>query len=192
MKKDSNKYKRLLLHSCCGPCSTSVLEQLLEEFDVSVFFYNPNIFPEEEYRQRLKSQRDYCERKCVQIIEDPYDHESWLKMVKGMENEPEGGKRCHVCFEMRRRETAIRAKSGLYDVFTSTLSVSPHKNYEQISEIGRSLAREHNLIFLDRDFKKRNGFKRSIEISKEFYLYRQNYCGCEFSSNHISKYKANS
>jgi predicted adenine nucleotide alpha hydrolase (AANH) superfamily ATPase len=173
--------QKLLLHSCCGPCSTSVIEKLKEEFDLAVFFYNPNIYPKEEYKNRLEAEVKFCNAIGIRLIEGEYDHERWLSEVKGLENEKEGGARCEVCFKMRLEATAAKAKDLEFDYFAATLSVSPHKDYKLISKLGSELAMAHNIKFLDRDFKKENGYKRSIDLSKEHDLYRQNYCGCEFS-----------
>ncbi len=178
--------KRLLLHSCCGPCSTAVLETLRDEFDITVFFYNPNITEREEYDRRLEAQIKVCEEEKAQggsgeWLEGPYDPESFLEAVKGLEEVPEGGSRCTVCFRLRLEETARQAKALGYEVFGTTLTVSPHKNYKLITQIGQELAEACGLTWLDRDFKKKNGFGRSVELSKEYGLYRQNYCGCRFS-----------
>ena len=179
----------LLLHSCCGPCSTAVVERLVEEFDITVFFYNPCITDEDEYRRRRKAQQAFIEAfnrenvgKCkVALKEGDYRPGEFLKKTEGLEKEPEGGARCSVCFAQRLEKTAETASLCGYDYFGTTLTVSPHKSYRTISEIGRQLALRYGLSFLDRDFKKKDGFKRSIELSKKYDLYRQNYCGCEFS-----------
>ncbi len=173
--------KRLLLHCCCGPCSTSVIERLRDEYDVAVFFYNPNISPSKEYGDRLKTEKYFCEKIGIKLIEGKYEHEKWLKDVDGLEKEPEGGKRCEICFGMRILETAKKAKELNYKVFAVTLSVSPHKNYKLVSKLGNEIFKELGVEFLDIDFKKKDGFKRSTDLSKEHGLYRQNYCGCEFS-----------
>lgn len=180
---------KLLLHSCCGPCSTAVVERLTDEFDVTVFFYNPCITDEEEYRLRLKTQMDFICRFNrenmgtikVYFKEGSYRPTEYFDAVKGLEGEPEGGARCSVCFKQRLEKTAETAGMSGYDYFGTTLTVSPHKNYKLISEIGRELALRYGLTFVDRDFKKKDGFKRSIELSKKYDLYRQNYCGCEYS-----------
>lgn len=180
---------KLLLHSCCGPCSTAVVERLTDEFDVTVFFYNPCITDEEEYRLRLKTQMDFIcmfNRENMGTIkvyfkEGSYRPTEYFDAVKGLEGEPEGGARCSVCFKQRLEKTAETAGMSGYDYFGTTLTVSPHKNYKLISEIGRELALRYGLTFVDRDFKKKDGFKRSIELSKKYDLYRQNYCGCEYS-----------
>jgi len=176
--------KKILLHSCCGPCSTSVVENLVNYFDVSIFFYNPNIFPREEYEKRLSTEKLFCEKLSIKIIEGSYDHDEWLKAVAGLEGEREGEKRCEICFNFRLAKTASLAKEKGFDLFSTTLSVSPHKSFSIISHIGKDLEAEFGVKFLDRDFKKGDGFKRSIDLSKEHSLYRQKYCGCEFSVNH--------
>lgn len=179
----------LLLHSCCGPCSTAVVERLVDEFDVTVFFYNPCITDEEEYKRRRESQLKFIEKfneekmgaTKVLFDEGEYRPTEFFKAAEGFECEPEGGARCTVCFAQRLEKTAEAARMGGYDYFATTLTVSPHKNYKLISEIGRTIALRYGLSFLDRDFKKKDGFKRSIELSRKYNLYRQDYCGCEFS-----------
>ena len=186
----------LLLHACCGPCATSVVERLAEEFNITVFYYNPCITDEEEYKRRKESLIKFIEsfnnerldamnnttRGVVHFMEGPYNPGAFLEACKGYENEPEGGARCTVCFRQRLEKTAESAGLAGCDYFGTTLTVSPHKNYKLISEIGKELALKYNLSFLDRDFKKQDGFKRSIELSKQYGLYRQNYCGCCFST----------
>ena len=179
----------LLLHSCCGPCSSAVVERLVDEFEVTIFFYNPCITDEEEYRKRKEAQLKLIEKfneenigkAKVSFMEGEYRPSEFFKAAKGFESEPEGGARCSVCFTQRLEKTAETASMKGYDYFGTTLTVSPHKNYKLISEIGRSIALRYGLSFLDRDFKKKDGFKRSIELSKKYELYRQNYCGCEYS-----------
>lgn len=179
----------LLLHSCCGPCSTAVIERLIDDYSLTVFFYNPNITDEDEYQARLAAQKQVISYfnssrfmiEPVRLIEGEYCPDRFFDMVKGMEDEPEGGARCTQCFGMRLEETARRAACGGYEMFATTLTVSPHKNYGIISAVGSSIAEKFNVGFLDMDFKKKAGFQRSIELSKEIGLYRQNYCGCEYS-----------
>ncbi len=180
---DSLTYKpSLLLHSCCGPCSSYVTEYLAKYFDIYLFFFNPNIYPESEYIKRLDAQSEWLDRtNYARLIEGDYDHMSFLNAVKGLENEPEGGGRCTKCFILRLEETARLASLGGYDYFGTTLTVSPHKNAELINNLGEGLADKYNVKWLPSDFKKREGYKRSIELSREYELYRQNYCGCEFS-----------
>jgi len=179
----------LLLHSCCGPCSTAVLERVVDEFDVTVFFYNPCITDEDEYRLRKEAQLKFIERfneenigkYKVSFKEGPYRPGEFFRITEGLANEPEGGSRCEVCFRQRLEKTAETASLEGYDYFGTTLTVSPHKNYKLITEIGKGIALRYGLSFLDRDFKKKDGFRRSVELSKKYELYRQNYCGCEYS-----------
>ena len=170
----------LLLHSCCGPCSSYVLEYLSEYFDITLFFYNPNIQPAEEYKKRLDTQKQLLDTAKythpVKFAEGRYDPDKFFLAVKGLEGEREGGKRCQKCFEMRLCETAAQAKKGNFDFFATTLTVSPHKNALLINKIGSEYEG-----YLPSDFKKREGYKRSIILSKEYNLYRQDYCGCIFS-----------
>lgn len=171
---------RLLLHSCCGPCSSYVLEYLSDYFDITLFFYNPNIQPAEEYEKRLLTQKKLLERakykNPVAFLAGEYEPQRFFEAVKGLENCREGGARCEKCFELRLSKAAEIAKKGGFDYFATTLTVSPHKNAVLINEIG---GRYQN--YLPSDFKKREGYKRSIILSKEYELYRQGYCGCIFS-----------
>lgn len=180
--------KKLLLHSCCGPCSTAVIERLLGEFDITVFYYNPNITDEPEYLHRraeqekfLKKHNEKAPENPVKFLEGDYLVEDFYKAASGFENEREGGLRCAKCFELRLEKTAYAAREFDFDVFATTLTVSPHKNYKLISEIGNRISKKYNVDFLDLDFKKKAGYQRSVDLSKEYGLYRQNYCGCEFS-----------
>ena len=179
------KVPRLFLHSCCAPCSSYVLEYLSQYFEITVFFYNPNISLEEEYRKRVAEiQRLVAEMSFthpVQIMEGTYDPQIFYEMARGLERVPEGGKRCFKCYRLRMEEAAKLAKEGNYDYFTTTLSISPLKNAEKINEIGEALAEIYGVKHLPSDFKKKNGYKRSIELSHDYGLYRQNYCGCVFS-----------
>ena len=176
---------RLLLHACCGPCSTSVLEYLSEHFEITVFWYNPNLFPEEEFNKRLDTLKEVLEKmnlsERVKILERPWLHEEYSAAVDGLENEPEGGTRCTACFRLRLTETARIAKEQKFDYFCTTLSVSRHKDAVLINAIGESAASEAGTIWLPSDFKKRNGENRSAELSEELGIYRQLYCGCEYS-----------
>lgn len=176
---------RLLLQSCCGPCSSYVLEALAPYFRVTVLYYNPNIQPRAEYDLRLENQRKIIAAlptpSAVDILECDYDGEKYDAAVKGLESEPEGGARCTVCFRLRLEETAKRASELGYDWFCTTLTVSPHKDAERLNQIGRALGERYGVPFLPSDFKKREGYKRSIQLSKEYDLYRQDYCGCLFS-----------
>ena len=188
MKEFEDKPK-LLLHSCCGPCSTAVVERLVDEFDVTVFFYNPCITEEDEYQRRRAAQMDFIEKfnrenagkARLWFLEGSYRPAEFFAAVKGLENEPEGGARCRVCFRQRLEKTAEMASMSGFDYFTTTLTVSPHKDYKQISVLGRELAMRYALTFLDRDFKKKDGFRRSVELSRKYGLYRQDYCGCIYS-----------
>ena len=176
--------KKVLLHSCCAPCSTAVIERLFPYFDITVFFFNPNITESEEYYVRLNEQKKFLKTAYedkVPLIEGRYKSREFFIMVEGLEKEPEGGKRCDLCFDSRLRECATVAKEGGYDYFCTTLTVSPHKNSQLINEIGEKIGNEVGVKFLYSDFKKENGYKRSIELSKEYDLYRQNYCGCLYS-----------
>ena len=178
---------RLLLQSCCGPCSSYVLEALTPYFCVTVLYYNPNIQPREEYDLRLENQRKIIAAlptpSAVDILECDYDGEKFDAAVKGLESEPEGGARCSVCFRLRLEETAKRAKELGFDWFCTTLTVSPHKDAERLNQIGKALGERYGVPFLPSDFKKRDGYKRSIQLSKEYDLYRQDYCGCLFSKS---------
>lgn len=175
--------KSLLLQCCCGPCSSYVLEYLINYFDVTILYYNPNIQPKSEYDKRLLWMREVACKypETVSFMECDYDGESFETLSSGLENEPEGGARCTECFKLRLRETAKCAKEGNFDYFCTTLSVSPHKDEKRINDIGLELAEEFKVKWLPSDFKKREGYKRSIELSKEYGLYRQDYCGCKFS-----------
>lgn len=196
---------RLLLHSCCAPCSSYVMEYLREHFRITVFYYNPNITSDSEYTYRLAEEKRLIEAYNKQVetqdfagmhstpaamkidmLEAPYDPDNYLTAVKGYESCPEGGDRCGICFEMRLRRTAQEALKGGYDFFTTTLTISPLKNAARLNEIGEKMAGEYGVKFLPSDFKKKNGYKRSIELSAEFDLYRQNFCGCAFSRNNKS------
>ena len=173
---------RLLLHSCCGPCSSYVLEYLTRYFEVSLSYYNPNIQPREEYELRLENQLKVLERiPGVTLAPCGYDGGAYDEAVRGLENEPEGGARCTECFALRLDFAARVAKRLGCDYFATTLTVSPHKDAQRINAIGEALAGKYGVKWLPADFKKRDGYKRSIELSREFGLYRQNYCGCLYS-----------
>lgn len=173
--------KKLLLHSCCGPCSTYVIKALAEKYDLTIFYFNPNIFPFQEYEKRLGEQKRYAKIKGIQVIEGRYDEDEFLNLIKGHENSKEGGERCRICFEMRLNETAKMAKELGFDIFATTLSVSPYKNTILINYVGEQIAQKEKIDFLPENFKKQNGYLESIRISKEYGLYRQDYCGCRFS-----------
>ncbi len=176
--------KRLLLHSCCGPCSSYVLEYLSRFFEITVLFYNPCIHPLEEYNRRLAEQQKIVElphySHPVTLLVPPYEPETFFEAVKGLEECAEGGKRCRVCFHQRLAFTAAMAKEQGFEYFATTLTVSPHKNQVVINQIGEEVSTEATL-YLPSDFKKKNGYKRSLELSAAYNLYRQNYCGCIFS-----------
>lgn len=179
----------LLLHSCCGPCSSAVLEQVAPDYAVTVFFYNPNITDEEEYIRRREAQMSLIRQindnpdlpYKVDYKEGPYDRTRFFETAAGFSNEPEGGIRCANCFFMRLDKTAGTAKMLGFDLFGTTLTVSPHKDFDLISNLGRRLAAIYGVGFLDRNFKKNNGYRRSCELSRAYGLYRQNYCGCIYS-----------
>lgn len=204
--EESGTEPRLLLHSCCAPCSSYVMEYLREHFRITVFYYNPNITACEEYDYRLAEEKRLIETynrqvetqdfkgmnstpkaKKIDILEAPYDPENYLKAVKGYENCPEGGDRCAICFELRLRKTAEAALEGGYDCFTTTLTISPLKNAGRLNEIGEKIGEQYGVKFLPSDFKKKDGYKRSLELSREFELYRQNFCGCLFSKRNVQK-----
>ena len=183
----------LLLHTCCAPCSSAVIEYLTNYFNITVFYYNPNISPLEEYEKRKKEQikfiNEFKSKNKLNIIDCDYDEEAFKCIAKGLENEPEGGKRCHKCYNLRLEKTALKAKELGYDYFGTTLTVSPYKNSQVLNEIGRILEEKHNIKYLYSDFKKKEGYKRSIELSKKYNLYRQNYCGCIYSKKEREKYE---
>lgn len=210
-------HRRLFLHSCCAPCSSYCLEYLRQYFEVTVFYYNPNISMPEEYRHRVEEQKRLIgelnaqadaaskavreERRSavdemdagngqmvesrmpnrISFVEGPYEPERFYEIAKGLESCPEGGERCFACYELRLREAAQMAKAGGYDYFTTTLTISPLKNAQKLNEIGLRLAQEYGVAYLLSDFKKKGGYQRSIELSREYGLYRQDYCGCAFS-----------
>ena len=176
-----NRVPTLLLHSCCAPCSSYCLEYLSNYFKITVFYYNPNITPETEYIKRVKELQRFIQEagyeQDVTFVEGTYDPQVFFDMAKGMEDLPERGLRCYHCYALRMEEAA---ETGA-DYFTTTLSISPLKDSQKLNEIGQVLEKEYGVKYLHSDFKKKNGYKRSIELSKEYNLYRQNFCGCEFS-----------
>lgn len=176
---------RVLMHACCGPCSSYVLEYLSKYFKIDLFYYNPNTYPPAEYEKRGRELEKLIElmtfENPVGLIPVEYDPESFYRAALGQENEREGGARCESCFRLRLERTAQAAKAGGYDYFATTLTVSPYKNAQLINRIGLELEREYGVKYLISDFKKREGYKRSIELSRNYGLYRQEYCGCEFS-----------
>ena len=200
MKNPENRGKTLFLHSCCAPCSSYVLEYLRSFFRITVFYYNPNITADEEYEKRVEEQKRLIAEFNVQaeveaevsaecsesafeiaIVEGNYDKQLFFDSVKGLEKCKEGGERCFVCYELRLAETAKQAKQLGMDYFTTTLTISPLKNAVKLNEIGERLSKEQGVMWLPSDFKKKGGYQRSIELSKEYDLYRQNYCGCIYS-----------
>ena len=188
----TEKKPRLLLQVCCAPCSSYVFEYLAEIFEITAFFYNPNIAPEREFDFRLEELRRFLGEAghTAQIQCPVYDPHEFLDAVRGMEHLPEGGERCRVCYELRLRKTAEAARDGGFDFFPTTLSISPYKNAVWLNEIGLRLEEEFGVPYLCSDFKKKNGYKRSIELSKEFDLYRQDYCGCIYSKLESEKKRA--
>ena len=182
---------KLLLHSCCAPCSSYVLEYLSQYFEITVFYYNPNIYPESEYTKRIWEQQKLIDelpaKHPISFMAGPYDKERFYEMASGLEHVKEGGARCMKCYELRLREAAKIAKNAGFDYFTTTLSISPLKKAERLYEIGLRLGEEYEVEYLLSDFKKKNGYKRSIELSKIYGLYRQDYCGCEFSMENRDK-----
>ncbi|NQU77605.1 epoxyqueuosine reductase QueH [Candidatus Falkowbacteria bacterium] len=193
---------KLLLHVCCATCLAGVLSQL-KEYKVTCFFYNPNIHPSEEYQKRLNDVASQCKKLNIPLIQGYYDKDRWFELTKGHERDPEGGtlsvpirhakragQRCHICYTMRLEQTALYGRrdagvspAGNFDLFTTTLTISPHKKAEVINKIGRNLAKKYKTKFLPKDFKKHDGFKHACEIAKKENFYRQNYCGCVFSIN---------
>ncbi|MBQ0005436.1 MAG: epoxyqueuosine reductase QueH [Clostridiales bacterium] len=181
---------RLLLHACCGPCSTSCVERLADEYSITLYYYNPNITDSEEYFLRrdalLKFIKAFNEENkakgiYVDYLEGKYEPAKFISMTAELKEEPEGGRRCDICFTMRLTDTAVMAKKMGMDYFTTTMSVSPHKSYKAIAELGYSLQDDIGISYLDVDFKKKNGFGRSVELSKQYGLYRQNFCGCDYA-----------
>ena len=184
---------KLLLHSCCAPCSSYVLEYLSNYFEITVFYYNPNIFPENEYTNRILEQQtlisDMRVKHPVSFLAGNYDRERFFQIAEGLEHLREGGERCFKCYELRLEEAAKIARDAGFDFFTTTLSISPLKNADKLNEIGTRLADKYGVQYLQSDFKKKNGYKRSIELSSEYGLYRQDYCGCEYSFRDRQKQK---
>lgn len=174
---------KLLLHICCVGCGVYISKILKKKFRVILYFYNPNIYPKNEYDKRLKETRRIAKKLKLDLIVGKYNHSSWLKLIKGYEKDPEKGERCLICYQDRLEKTAETAKEKGYNYFSTTLTISPHKDAKAISEIGRELKKRYKVKFLDKDFKKQDGFKKSVELSKRLGLYRQNYCGCEFSKS---------
>ncbi len=175
------KRQRLLLHICCAVCTLHPLALLLKEYDVTLFYYNPNIHPETEYRKRLEYIVQISRSFAIPIIKGDYNTSDWFEITDVFKDEPEGGKRCGVCFEMRLEETAKTALLKKFDIFSTTLTISPHKNSKLINKIGEEVSKKYNILFYDADFKKKDGFKKTIGLSNDHNIYRQDYCGCIYS-----------
>ena len=175
---------KLLLHACCAPCSSATLERLSAHFDLTILYYNPNIYPPEEYHRREAELERFVEQAGYHypVVELPYDPQEFYSAVTGLENEPERGSRCTICYRLRMRRAAQYASENGFDWFTTTLSISPHKDAKRINAIGQELEAEFGVKHLPSDFKKHNGYLRSLQLSEEYGLYRQDYCGCEFSA----------
>ncbi len=172
---------KLLLHSCCAPCSSACIERLKDCFDITVYYYNPNMDSGEEFSLRASEQQRLCQSLGVNCVIEEYNPDEFFSLVKGLEGAPEGGARCERCFALRLNKTAEYAKNNAFDYFTTTLTVSPLKNAKILNEVGKTAQEKFGVKFLPSDFKKKGGYQRSIELSKEYSLYRQNYCGCIFS-----------
>ncbi len=184
IKSLDNKPK-LLLHSCCGPCSSYVISYLKDYFDITVLYYNPNIEPETEYLKRKQEQLRLLDIMGIKYLDSPYENSQYHEYIKGHEQDKEGGNRCHLCYYLRLEKTAQLAKEHNFAYFGTTLTVSPYKNAEVLNKIGEKLASTYNLQWLYSDFKKKDGYKKSIELSHQYNLYRQNYCGCLFSKTDL-------
>lgn len=185
IEKNGGARPRVLLHVCCGPCSSSVLESLTEHFDLTLLWYNPNIYPEAEFQKRydtlLKLLADMGLAEKVGVLAEPYRSAEYYERVRGLEDEPEGGKRCTECFRLRLEEAAKAAKAGGFDYFCTTLTLSRHKDAVRINTLAEEIAQREGVRWLPSDFKKRNGENRSIELCEQYHVYRQLYCGCEYS-----------
>lgn len=187
--------EKLLLHVCCAPCSSHVLESLRDMYDITIFFYNPNISSDEEYQKRIAELKRFVEEapfaNGIPIVEGMYDPNEFYEIAKGLEKEPERGQRCYKCYELRLKETAKYAAEQGYDLFTTTLSISPHKNAAWLNEIGLHMGEVYGVPHLYSDFKKKNGYARSIQLSKEYNLYRQDFCGCIYSQIEAAERRKN-
>ncbi len=193
LTKEQKASKSLLLHTCCAPCSSAVIERLANVFQITILYYNPNIEPFEEYQKRKEEQKKFLQtiqtKYPVSFFDCDYEHEAFLKIAKGYENEKERGARCPRCFRLRLEKTAFIAKQNHFDYFGTSLTVSPYKNAQEINEIGKELEEKYQVSFLFSDFKKKNGYLRSIELSKKYHLYRQDYCGCKYSQKEREEQK---
>ena len=189
---DLNHKQTLLLHSCCAPCSSAVLERISKYFSITILFYNPNITDYEEYLKRKEELKRLIKdvNYQIEIMDCDYDKEKFIEMALGLEDKKEGDIRCYKCYKLRLEKTAMLAKKNNFDYFTTTLSISPYKNSKWLNEIGEELANKYNINYLYADFKKKNGYKRSIELSNIYHLYRQDYCGCIYSKVERDKIKA--
>ena len=190
LEKIKDKKPKLLLHVCCAPCSSYVLTYLSDYFDITVLYYNPNISPIEEYQKRLNEEKRLIKelnKENIHIIECNYDNEEFENIAKGLEEVPEGGIRCHKCYNLRIEKTAQIAKENNFDYFTTTLTISPLKNSQVLNKIGKELSEKYNIKYLYSDFKKKEGYKTSIILSKKYNLYRQNYCGCKYSKTKVTE-----
>ncbi len=181
MKYLNKEKPKLLLHICCAGCGAYVSSELKNDYNVTLYYFNPNIFPEDEYSLRLREVKMIGKKFDLPVVIDDYDHKKWLIAIRGHEQDPERGERCHICYYYRLKQSAIYASEHNYDYFTTTLTVSPHKLANVILAAGKELANEYKINFLARDFKKQDGAKKATILSRKLNLYRQNYCGCEFS-----------
>ena len=186
IKEEEGKRPKVLLHSCCGPCSSAVIERLNPHFELTIFYYNPNIEPLEEYLKRKEEQKRLLkELGNINFLDCDWENDKFKEMAKGLEDVKEGGIRCHKCYNLRLEKTAMEAKKLGFDYFATTLTVSPYKNSQVLNQIGKEISSMLDIKYLYSDFKKKEGYKRSIELSKKYNLYRQNYCGCIYSQKHL-------
>lgn len=176
---------KILLHTCCATCTAGVIGQLKDTHNLTCYFYNPNIHPKEEYERRLSDVKKYCKKLNIPLIQGEYAQDRWFQEIKGLEGESEGGQRCVKCYTMRLEQTAKMAKDRGFNIFTTTLTISPHKKAEIINSIGQAIGKKYGIKFIESDFKKHEGFKRACEIARREKFYRQNYCGCVFSRGMI-------
>lgn len=190
MLKEVKKGSRLLLHSCCGPCSSYVISYLAKYFEITVFYYNPNIYPESEFLKRLEVQKKFVKAfdEKIKVVSPIYDEREFLTKVKGLEKEKEGGRRCPICYALRLEKAFLYAKEHNFDYVTTTLTVSPYKHSDILNELGKTFSKKYDIPYLYSDFKKKDGYKKSIALSKEYDLYRQDYCGCRYSLKEKEEY----